>query len=110
MNKRAQKPTNKKVTSKDEIKKVLKEVRDPELGVNIVDLGLIYEIKTWDDSAHIKMTLTYPGCPLGGYITEQVKKRLESLPEVKKAHVELVWEPIWTPDRIEKKVREELHL
>lgn len=76
----------------------LKSVVDPELGVNIVDLGLVYEILIGDEGAvTVKMTLTSPACPLGAVIQGQVHQALHKLPWVKTPHVELVWSPRWDP-------------
>jgi metal-sulfur cluster biosynthetic enzyme len=76
----------------------LKSVVDPELGVNIVDLGLVYEILIGDEGAvTVKMTLTSPACPLGAVIQGQVHQALHKLPWVKTPHVELVWTPRWDP-------------
>jgi metal-sulfur cluster biosynthetic enzyme len=65
--------------------------------VNIVDLGLIYEVKINNDWVGIKMTLTAPGCPVSVYLAQQVRERLLTIPEVKDADVRIVWEPLWNP-------------
>ena len=79
----------------------LKQVYDPEIPVNIYELGLIYEIDVKDDDAvHIKMTLTAPACPVAGSLPGQVEQQVESVPEVKSASVELVWEPPWSRERM----------
>lgn len=95
---------------KKKIEQKLKEVMDPELGINIVDLGLIYGIEIKDQNVKVKMTLTFPGCPLSHFITNQAKEKIESLPQVKKAEIELVWKPAWTPERVKKEIREEAGL
>ena len=67
---------------------------DPELGVNIVDLGLIYGIGVGADGrVMIEMTLTTPGCPLGGFLDDEIRARLTGLPQIREVRVELVWEP-----------------
>jgi FeS assembly SUF system protein len=79
----------------------LKQVYDPEIPVNIYELGLIYEIDVKDDdTVHIKMTLTAPACPVAGSLPGQVEQQVESVPEVKSASVELVWDPPWSRERM----------
>jgi FeS assembly SUF system protein len=71
-------------------------VYDPEIPVNIYELGLIYDIEIDpDNTVHVRMTLTAPGCPVAGSLPGEVEKRIESIPEVKGANVELVWDPPW---------------
>lgn len=83
------------------------EVIDPELGVNIMDLGLIYDIILDDnDNVNVKMTLTTPGCPLHDSITNGVKYRVSQIEGVGEVIVDLVWDPPWTPDKMSKKCRE----
>lgn len=79
----------------------LKTVLDPELNLNVVDLGLIYEVATSDaNDVRVKMTLTTPGCPLHDSITGGVKSAIMEIPEVNDVDVQVVWEPAWTPQRI----------
>lgn len=79
----------------------LREVYDPEIPLNIYELGLIYEVKVeLDRSVHIKMTLTAPACPVAGSLPGEVERKIESIPEVKSADVELVWDPPWSRDRM----------
>ena len=75
----------------------LREVIDPEIGCNIVDLGLIYDVAITGDTVQVKMTLTTPGCPMAGSISWGVKQALLNLPPVTDAGVELVWHPPWSP-------------
>ncbi|WP_019119743.1 metal-sulfur cluster assembly factor [Brevibacillus massiliensis] len=86
----------------------LEEVIDPELGINIVDLGLVYDVDV-DESRNVSvtMTLTTPGCPLHGFISDEVTKKVKGIPEVNEVEVNLVWEPAWTPARMNDKAREE---
>jgi Predicted metal-sulfur cluster biosynthetic enzyme len=93
----------------DRILTALEEVLDPEVGVNIVDLGLVYEVSA-DENGKVKieMTLTIPECPLADEIVEQVKKTVSQLPGVKEVDVRLVWEPRWTPARMNDRAREEI--
>jgi FeS assembly SUF system protein len=84
----------------EQIKKELKKIYDPEIPMNIVDLGLIYALDWRDDGVTVRMTLTAPGCPVAGILAEEVKTAVEKVPGVKKADVDMVWEPPWTPDRM----------
>jgi len=79
----------------------LHEIYDPEIPVNIYELGLIYEIQVDPDrKVHIKMTLTAPACPVAGSLPGEVEKKVEAIAEVASADVELVWEPPWSRDRM----------
>ena len=86
---------------KGKVIEALREVYDPEIPINIYELGLIYEIDVdADNRVKIKMTLTAPACPVAGSLPGEVEKRVEAVPEVKSADVELVWEPAWSRDRM----------
>ena len=86
---------------KSEIIERLKTIHDPELPVNIYDLGLIYDIRLIDkNDLKIKMSLTAPGCPVAGEMPGQVANTLAKIPNVGLIEVELVWEPAWTKDRM----------
>ncbi len=79
----------------------LHEIYDPEIPVNIYELGLIYDIQVDPDrKVHIKMTLTAPACPVAGPLPGEVEKKVEAIEEVASADVELVWEPPWSRDRM----------
>ncbi|WP_255350241.1 metal-sulfur cluster assembly factor [Methanosarcina sp. 1.H.A.2.2] len=78
----------------------LKSCYDPEIPINVIDLGLVYGIEVKEDRVRIRMTLTTPGCPMGDLIAEDVKRKVEAIEGVKEVEVELVWDPPWTPDRI----------
>jgi metal-sulfur cluster biosynthetic enzyme len=99
--------------TQEEVFSALKECYDPEIPVNIVDLGLIYGVR-FDPAADdqqdvtVDMTLTAQGCPAHVTISEQVKSRLEQLPGVRNANVNVVWTPPWTPDRISADARKQL--
>ena len=81
----------------DEMLEALKDVFDPELGYNIVDLGLVYDVQRVDDGiVLVTMTLTTPGCPASGIIEGGVRQRLEAMEGVSAVDVDLVWEPRWT--------------
>ena len=89
----------------------IRQVYDPEIPVNLYDLGLIYEIAVADDnSVKVKMTLTAPACPVAGTLPAEVERRIENVPEVKSADVELVWDPPWTRDRMSEAAQLELGL
>ena len=82
-----------------EVIKACRNVYDPEIPVNIYDLGLIYDIDVDpEDHVHVRMTLTAPGCPVAGTLPPQVEQQIEAIPQVRGATVELVWEPQWTKD------------
>ncbi|MCI4369061.1 MAG: iron-sulfur cluster assembly protein [Thermoplasmata archaeon] len=78
----------------------LKKVYDPEIPMNIVDLGLIYGFDWKGDDVILKMTLTAPGCPVAGILAEEVKAAVEKVPNVHGATVDMVWEPAWSPERM----------
>lgn len=92
----------------DKIRRALEKVIDPELGVSIVDLGLIYDVRFEDGVAEVEMTLTSPGCPLAGVIDRQVKEVVGfEVPEVKKLTVEIVWDPPWSKDLMSEELKAE---
>ena len=85
-----------KLKTEDRIIEVLKTVYDPEIPVNIYDLGLVYKIDFKDDGVlDVDMTLTAPNCPMGDYIMEDVRQKLEGIDTVKQANVNLVFDPVW---------------
>ena len=83
----------------------LRQVKDPELDLNIIDLGLVYGIDVEDGDVRVTMTLTSPGCPAGPMITNDAYRVLRALEGVKDVNIDIVWEPYWTPERIDPKVR-----
>lgn len=88
------------------VRKALRGVKDPELGLNIVDIGLVYDVTVSEaGDAHVKMTLTSPGCPSGPEILEDARVVVQQVEGVNSAEIELVWEPYWTPDRMDPRVR-----
>ncbi|RLG21131.1 aromatic ring hydroxylase [Candidatus Micrarchaeota archaeon] len=91
---------------KEEVLEVLKKVIDPELGVNVVDLGLIYDIEV-NDNIHVKMTFTVPTCPLGRWILGSVTVALEEK-FGKKPDIELVFDPPWNPDMMSDEAKRKL--
>jgi metal-sulfur cluster biosynthetic enzyme len=86
----------------------LREVVDPELMINIVDLGLIYDVEQADNKVTVQMTLTSPACPAGPQIIQQAKMALEKLSDVSEAEIKLVMSPPWTPDRMTDEARDQL--
>jgi len=102
--------------TQEEVVAALKECYDPEIPVNIVDMGLIYEIRikpsdvpdSGKQDVEVEMTLTAPGCPSSGYMSDQVKQRLSRMPGVNNATVEIVWYPQWTPERLSPDARKQL--
>lgn len=87
------------------VRKALRKVKDPEAGLNIVDLGLVYDVAVADAKVHVKMTLTSPACPVGPQIMQEADAAVRGVPGVQDARIELVWDPYWTPERIDPKVR-----
>ena len=99
--------------TEQEIMRALKQCYDPEIPVNIVDLGLIYGVNfqpaaDGKQDVTVDMTLTAPGCPMHVMISDQVKARLEQLPGVRNAKVNIVWNPPWTPERLSAEARKQL--
>ncbi|WP_457751550.1 metal-sulfur cluster assembly factor [Thermococcus sp.] len=89
----------------------LKEVIDPEIGIDVVNLGLIYELKVNpDNTVYVKMTMTTPGCPLTMWILRAVEDKILEIPGVKDAEIELTFDPPWTPDRISPEYKKKLGL
>ena len=96
--------------SEDQVKLALRRVKDPDLNLNIVDLGLVYAIRIDGSTAAVDMTLTSPGCPSGAEIMGDIEKEVGAVPGIEKVDVNLIWAPFWTPDRIEPRVRAYLGL
>ncbi len=86
--------------TKNKVLEALKEVYDPEIPVNVVDLGLVYNVEVEDGDVHVEMTLTAPGCGMGPYIAQQAEWRIAELEGVEDVQVDVVFEPQWTPDLI----------
>ena len=91
--------------SADQVKLALRKVKDPELNLNIVDLGLVYDIRVEGSEVQIDMTLTSPGCPAGPQIMTDIERAVKAIPGVADVALNLIWTPFWTPDRIEPRVR-----
>ncbi len=84
----------------DVVKESLRTVVDPELGVNIIDLGLVYGVEVKENDVNVKMTLTSPACPLGAVIQSQAHQAVKKLPWVKEVKIDLVWTPRWDPKKM----------
>jgi metal-sulfur cluster biosynthetic enzyme len=94
------------VPSSEAIRKALRAVKDPELNLNIIDIGLVYDAQSDPEgNVRVEMTLTSPGCPAGGEIIEDVKRVVGDMEGVQSVAVELVWEPYWTPEKMDPRVR-----
>src|SRR5438034_7064212 len=91
--------------SADQVRLALRKVKDPELNLNIIDLGLVYDIVVEGADVQVDMTLTSPGCPAGPQIMGDVERVVKAMPGVGRVMLNLVWSPFWTPDLIEPRVR-----
>ena len=91
--------------TEDQVRLALRRVKDPEIGLNIVDLGLVYDVSLDGADVNVDMSLTSPGCPAGPQILHEAEEQLRSLAGVGGVNVNLVWSPPWTPERIEPRVR-----
>lgn len=95
------------MTVEEQIWQALKKVIDPELGVSIVDLGLVYDVRYEAGVAEVEMTLTSPGCPLAPLIDKLVREAISGISEVKQVTVEIVWDPPWTTDMMSEELKAE---
>ena len=91
--------------TEDVVKLALRRVKDPEINLNIIDLGLVYDIAVDGRNVEVDMSLTSPGCPSGPEIMQDAEMQLRAIPGVGDVSVNLVWSPPWTPERIEPRVR-----
>jgi metal-sulfur cluster biosynthetic enzyme len=92
----------------DDVMKALGTLLDPEFGLSIVELGLIYDVQVSDQTIAVSMTLTSPHCPAGQVIHDGMQALLEALPGGREVAIEVTWEPQWTPERISPAAREQL--
>lgn len=92
----------------EQIRECLREVYDPELGVNIVDLGLVYDIREEEDQVYIQMTLTTPGCPMHDTIVGGVRWVLHDHLGIQNPVIDIVWEPRWSPEHMSETAKEQL--
>jgi metal-sulfur cluster biosynthetic enzyme len=93
------------IVSEDQVKLALRRVKDPDLQLNIIDLGLVYGIAVDGTTVKVDMTLTSPACPSGPELMTNAEQEVKSLPGVEKVEVNLVWMPFWTPEKMEPRVR-----
>jgi metal-sulfur cluster biosynthetic enzyme len=100
-----QAPATTGVVSEDQVKLALRRVKDPDLNLNILDLGLVYGITVDGAKVKIDMTLTSPGCPSGPEIMGNAEQEIKTLPGVEEVVMNLVWAPFWTPEKMEPRVR-----
>lgn len=91
--------------SLEQAKLALRKVKDPDLNLNIVDLGLVYDVRVVGNDVEVDMSLTSPGCPSGPEIMGDAERMLKAMPGVGAVTINLVWSPFWSPDRIEPRVR-----
>jgi FeS assembly SUF system protein len=96
------------VATKEQVYEALHACYDPEIPVNIVDLGLIYDVEVNEDKVAVKMTLTAPGCGMGAMIASDAQQKILGIPGVKDATVDLVWDPPWDPSRISEEAKGKL--
>ena len=98
------------VITRDDVLEALKDVYDPEIPVNVVDLGLVYDVDVVENDVSIQMTLTFAGCGMGPYIAQQAEWRIAELEHVEDVNVEMVYEPPWTPELITEDGKKQLGL
>jgi metal-sulfur cluster biosynthetic enzyme len=96
------------MVTKEQVYEALQECYDPEIPVNIVDLGLVYDVEVNDDKVAVRMTLTAPGCGMGTMIAADARQRILSLDDVVEATVDLVWDPPWNPSMISEEAKQRL--
>ena len=96
--------------SAEEVYDTLKTVYDPEIPVNVVDLGLIYDVQVNDSDVYVQMTLTFPGCGMGPYIAQQAEWAINDIEGVGEVEIELVFDPPWSPDLISEEAKAQLGL
>lgn len=91
--------------TKEEIRRKISELEDPELGVSIVDLGLVYDVTVENGVVAVLMTMTTPFCPLDGYFRQEIEKRVRVLPGIKEVHVQFTFDPPWDRSKISEEAR-----
>jgi metal-sulfur cluster biosynthetic enzyme len=98
------------MVTEDQVRRALRQVKDPELNLDLVVLGLVYDIAIDENDVMVTMSLTSPACPVAGEIVDQARAAVEGVPGVASAEVELTFSPPWTPDRIPSMIRSALGL
>ena len=96
------------MVTKEQVYEALQDCYDPEIPVNIVDLGLVYEVEVNEGQVAVKMTLTAPGCGMGAMIANDAKQKIMDLEGVSDATVDLVWDPPWNPSMISEEAKQKL--
>src|SRR5438045_5847054 len=91
--------------TEEAVRQALRQVKDPELDMNIIDLGLVYDVAIAEGEVEVRMTLTSPGCPAGPMITNDAYKAIRALDGVNDVNIVIAWEPYWTPEKMDLKVR-----
>lgn len=92
--------------TEESVRESLKEVQDPEAGMDIVELGLVYGVDVGEGFVRVRMTMTSAACPMGDYLTEAARDAvLRAHPAVSRVDIDLVWEPMWTPDMMSEEAR-----
>ena len=99
-----------RMVTNEQVYEVLRNCYDPEIPVNLVDLGLIYDVQVDDDQVNVVMTLTARGCPAHRFISEQVRQQVAEIPGVKSANVQVVWDPPWDISRLSEAAKKQLGL
>ena len=94
--------------TKEDIFEALKTVYDPEIPVNVVDLGLVYDAQVKESDVYVQMTLTFPGCGMGPYIGQQAEWAIQEIDGVEEVQIEMVFDPPWSPELISPEAREQL--
>ena len=94
--------------SREDVMEALKGVYDPEIPVNIVDLGLIYDVQVNGSGVYVQMTLTFPGCGLGPYIAQQAESAIKEIDGVEDVQIEMTFDPPWSPDLISDEAKAQL--
>jgi metal-sulfur cluster biosynthetic enzyme len=101
--------TTNMTTKEDDVREALRnEVYDPELGLNIVDLGLVYDVTLTDNKADVTMTLTSPGCPLGPELVTDIRRALSRFDDIDDVDIHIVWSPPWHPSMMSEEAKDEL--
>jgi len=105
-----QKSTEQQQITEAQVYEAMKQVFDPEIPISVVDLGLIYDVKIIDDWVGVKMTLTTPGCGMGGAIANQVRERVLDIPGVHECDVRIVWDPVWSSAMMSDEAKKKLNV
>jgi metal-sulfur cluster biosynthetic enzyme len=100
-------PLEQPIPTEDQVLEALRSVDDPEVGINIVDLGLVYRIDIAPEHVRIEMTMTSQACPMGDLISDNVRRAVVAIvPDGMGVDIELVWDPFWTPDRMSESAKQ----